>query len=365
MKLRMYRISAIALSAALFLVITTANVGHAEEGMFMMDKLGRLPLAKAGLKIKPRDIYNADGTGLSLAVPRLSIGCSSSFVSPDGLILTNHHCAFDALVSASTTDENLADTGFRAASRAEELPAQGYAVDLTIKQEDVTSGVLAGIDAADEEAVAKRIAELEAQEKAKLGPDVRVQIQALTEGLYYYLFAYQRINDIRVVYAPPANIGYYGGDPDNFEWTRHAGDFAFLRAYVAPDGAAAAYSKQNVPYKPKKYLSVSAAGIKDGDYTMIIGYPGRTNRYRESFSVNYNQNHRLPLSIEALVTRVKALEMVSKTDPKKAVELQSDIFSLNNVIKAYEGAVLAMRRANLIRQRQESEAKLTAWINGD
>ena len=365
MRLRKYRKSAIAALTAILLGAVTWNISYAEEGMFMMDKLGGLPLAKAGLKIKPNEIYNPEGTGLSIAVPRLSVGCSSAFVSPEGLILTNHHCAFDALVAASSTEENLADIGFRAGSRAEELPAQGYAVDLTMKEEDVTSRVLNGINIEDDKAVSTRISELEAGEKAKLGAGFRVQIQALNEGMYYYLFVYQRISDIRVVYAPPGNIGYYGGDPDNFEWSRHAGDFTFLRAYVAPDGTAAEYSPQNVPYKPKKYLTVSADGVKEDSFSMIIGYPGRTNRYRESYSVDYNQNIRLPFTIEVLDARVKALKLVSGMDKEKAVELQSDIFSLNNVIKAYEGAVLAMRRGNLIKQRQESERKLTAWIDGD
>ncbi len=350
---------------AILLAVVSWNVSYAEEGMFMMDKLDRLPLKKAGLKIKPDEIYNPYGTGLSVAVPRLSIGCSAAFVSPEGLILTNHHCAFDALVAASSAKENLADIGFRAGSRSEELPAKNYAVDITLREEDVTSKVLEGIDPADRDAVAKRIEELEAGEKALAGPAVRVQIQALNEGMFYYLFAYQRINDIRVVYAPPANIGYYGGDPDNFEWTRHAGDFTFLRAYVAPDGTSAGYSTENVPFKPRRYLTVSAGGVKEDAFTMIIGYPGSTSRYRESFSVDYNQNIRLPFSIEVLEARVKALELVSSMDKDKAVELQSDIFSLNNVIKAYEGAVLAMRRANLIRQKQASEARLTEWINGN
>lgn len=350
---------------AVLVIILPLSIGHAEEGMYMMDKLDQLNLKKAGLKIKTSDIYNPNGTGLSIAAPRLSIGCSSSFVSPDGLILTNHHCAFDALVSASTTKENLADTGYRAQSRADELPAKGYAVDLTLKEEDVTAKVLAGIAEGDQKAIDARIAELQKQEQDKAGADKRVQIQPLTQGLYYYLFVYKRINDVRVVYAPPSNIGYYGGDPDNFEWTRHAGDFTFLRAYVAPDGSSAEYSKDNVPYKPAKYLAVSSEGIKENDLTMIIGYPGRTNRYRESFSVDYNQNERLPFLIDMLATRVKAYEMIGSGDPEKAVELQSEIFSLNNVIKAFEGAVLAMRRGRLIQEREASEAKLTAWVDAD
>ncbi len=154
MKLRKYRISAIASSLAILLAVVSWNVSYAEEGMFMMDKLDRLPLKKAGLKIKPDEIYNPYGTGLSVAVPRLSIGCSAAFVSPEGLILTNHHCAFDALVAASSAKENLADIGFRAGSRSEELPAKNYAVDITLREEDVTSKVLEGIDPADRDAVA-------------------------------------------------------------------------------------------------------------------------------------------------------------------------------------------------------------------
>lgn len=365
MKIRRYRFFVIAALAAMFITTIPFNSASAEEGMFMMDKLERLPLKEAGLKIKPSDIYNANGTGLSVAVPRLSIGCSSEFVSPDGLILTNHHCSFDALVAASTADKNYGDFGYRAGSRAEELPAKGYAIDITLKEEDITAKVVNGIDITNAEAVKNKIDELEKQEQAKVGKDMRVQIQKLNEGMFFYQFTYQRIKDIRVVYAPPQSIGFYGGDPDNFEWTRHAGDFAFMRAYVAPDGSSAEYSTDNVPFKPKKYLSISADGVKEDDFTMIIGYPGGTTRYRESYSIAYNQNVRLPFSIDVLLARVQALELISKTNKEKAVELQGEIFNLNNVIKAYEGAVLAMRRAGLVKQREATEAKLTEWINSD
>lgn len=365
MKLKQYRFFVIAALAAMFISTIPFTLVNAEEGMFMMDKLERLPLKQAGLKINPSEIYNANGTGLSVAVPRLSIGCSSEFVSPDGLILTNHHCAFDALVAASTADKNYGDFGYRAGSRAEELPANGYAIDITLREEDITAKVLNGVDVMNAEAVKKRMDEIEKQEQAKVGADMRVQIQKLNEGMFFYQITYKRIKDIRVVYAPPQSIGFYGGDPDNFEWTRHAGDFAFMRAYVAPDGKSAEYSANNVPFKPAKYLSISADGVKEDDFTMIIGYPGGTTRYRESYSIAYNQNVRLPFSIDVLDARVKALELISKTDKEKAVELQGEIFNLANVIKAYSGGVLAMRRAGLVKQRQAMEAKLMEWINQD
>ena len=224
---------------------------HADEGMFMMDKVASLPLAKRGLKIKPTDIYNPAGGGLSEAVPRLSIGCSAEFVSPDGLILTNHHCGFDALVAASTTAKNYGEDGYRAGSRTEELPAKGYSIDITLKEEDITARVLAGINADDAAAVAKRIEDIQKEEQAKAGADIKVQIQPLNSGMYYYQFNYQTVRDIRIVYAPPKSIGFYGGDPDNFEWTRHCGDFTFMRAYVGPDGKSADYSPNKFPSNRK------------------------------------------------------------------------------------------------------------------
>ncbi len=365
MNLKKYRFIAALAFSLMFAAAIPFALTYAEEGMFMMDKLERLPLKQAGLKIKPSEIYNADGTGLSYAVPRLSIGCSSEFVSPDGLILTNHHCGFDALVAASTAEKNYGKDGYRAGSRAEELSAKGYSIDITLKEEDITARVLSGVEVTNAEAVKKRMDEIEAAEKAKLGADMKVQIQKLNEGMFFYLFTYQTVRDIRVVYAPPQSIGFYGGDPDNFEWTRHVGDFTFMRAYVGKDGKSADYSKDNVPFKPKKFISISMDGVKEDDFTMILGYPGGTTRYRESFSVAYNQNVRLPFTVDVLDTNVKSLETISKLDNEKAVELQGEIFNLANVIKAYSGGVLAMRRANLVKQKQANEAKLTEWINKD
>ena len=141
---------------------------------------------------------------------------------------------------------------------------------------------------------------------------------ALNSGMYYYQFNYQNDRDIRIVYAPPKSIGFYGGDPDNFEWTRHCGDFTFMRAYVGPDGKSADYSPNNVPFKPKRFLTVSAAGVKENDLTMIIGYPGGTNRYRESYSVAYNQDVNLPFSVDVVNTRIQALEALSRENEANA-----------------------------------------------
>lgn len=365
MKLKKYRfLTGLLLMAIAISTMPPVSV-RADEGMFMMDKLAKLPLAEKGLKISPSDIYNPQGTGLSVAVPRLSIGCSSEFVSPEGLILTNHHCGYDALVAASTAAKNYGKDGYRAGSRAEELPAKGYSIDITLREEDVTARILEGLKADDAAAIAQRVDALQKAEQAKAGADVRIEIQSLSNGLFYYLFAYQTISDIRVVYAPPYGIGQFGGDPDNFEWTRHGGDFTFLRAYVAPDGKSAAYSANNVPFKPKKFITISTEGLKENDFTMIIGYPGGTNRYRESPSIDYNQNIQLPFTVDVYNAQVKALEQAGRESEEKRVALQGEIFNILNSLKAEQGGIVAMRRAGLVKQRQADEAKLTAWIEQD
>ncbi len=362
---KMKLMAATLLAAVVYSIIPTALV-RADEGMFTLDKIAGLPLAQKGLKIKPEDIYNAAGTGLSVAVPRLSIGCSSEFVSPDGLILTNHHCGYDALVAASTTAHNYGKDGYRAASRAEELPAKDYSIDITLREEDVTARVLDGIKADDDAAIKQRVDAIEKEEQAKAGnADVRVQIQSLDNGLFYYLFAYQTVKDIRVVYAPPYSIGQFGGDPDNFEWTRHGGDFTFLRAYVAPDGKAAEYAKDNVPFKPKRFLTVSTEGLKENDLTMILGYPGGTTRYRESASIDYNENVQLPFTVDLFNARVQALELAGRECEAKRVALQGDVFNYLNSLKADEGGIVALHRSGLVKQRRADEAKLTQWIQAD
>lgn len=335
--------------------------------MFTPDQIARLPLARKGLKIRPVDIYNPNGVSIADAVVRLSIGCSAEFVSPDGLILTNHHCAYDALVSSSTTQTNYAEIGYKADSRASELQAKDYQVFLPERNEDVTTKITAGTanltgDAL-AEAIKKNIDDLQKSEQAKAPAGSTVRIQTLNNGFYYYLYQTKAIKDVRVVYSPPYNVAQFGGDPDNFEWTRHSADFTFLRAYVAPDGSSAAYSPNNVPYKPKKFLTLNANGLKDGDFTFILGYPGTTVRYRESEQIDFAQNVNYPFIVDYLTAQANALEEVGKNDEAKRVKLQSDIFSLRNSIKAYDGGVKAMKRADIVSQRKADEAKLSAWIN--
>jgi len=342
-----------------------------DEGMLMPDKIVQLPwdkLKKRGLKIPFTDIYNPAGVSLKDAVVIVG-GGTGEFVSAEGLLLTNHHVAFDALVAASSEAKNFGVDGFTAKTRNEEMPAKGYTVTITQDLKDVTSEILSGISETTSPADRTRAIQTKTQEMVNAGTNeaegISVSVLPMNEGLTYYKFTYLELSDVRIVYAPPKSIGYFGGDPDNFEWPRHCGDFTFMRAYVGPNGKPAEYSTANVPYKPKKFLALSLGGIKEGDFAMVMGYPGSTRRYRESYSVAYNQDIAMPFNSDVYARQIEALEDAGKKDPALRVSLQSTIFGLSNELKNLRGSVTAMRRANIVDKKRAQEAEFTSWVNAD
>ena len=361
-------VSLVLIAAVLF---TAAPFTFAvDEGMFTPDQIAKLPLAKRGLKIKPTDIYRSGGGGLTDAIIRLSIGCTAEFVSPDGLILTNHHCGFDALVTASTPDKDLVETGFNAGSKSGEIRAMNgkdpYTILLTQRIEDVTAKVRGGTDnltEADLAAALKKNSDaLKTAEQVNAPAGSTIAITAIDNGYFYYLYQTSEIRDIRVVFAPPRNIGVYGGDPDNFEWTRHTGDFSFLRAYVGPDGNPADYSPNNVPYKPKKFLTANIGGLKDNDFVFVLGFPGGTTRYRESQSIRYARDASFPLLYKWLRALSDSLKAIGATEEAKRIAFQADIANFDNSRKLYEGGARRLRLAHVVEAREAEEAKLATWI---
>ncbi|MDQ2856808.1 MAG: S46 family peptidase, partial [Acidobacteriota bacterium] len=370
MSLRLSRLAASGLAAALCLTaIPFRALG--DEGMFLPDTLSRLSqqqLKRRGLKIPLTDIYNPAGVSIKDAVVIVD-GGTGEFVSPDGLLLTNHHVGFDALVSASDATRDYATNGYKANSRAEELPARDYTVTITQDLKDVTSEILKGVTdrtppAERERSIAQNVDQMELSSSNEAA-GISARVLPMNEGLTYYKFTYLLLSDVRIVYAPPKNIGFFGGDPDNFEWPRHCGDFTFMRVYVGPDGKPAPYSTANVPYKPKKVLSLSLAGIKVGDFTMVMGYPGLTRRYRESYSVAYNQDIVLPLTIDIFTRQIEALQEAGKDDPTVRIKLQSTINNIANSLKDDEGSVLAMRRADIVGRKRTEEAAFKRWLETD
>src|SRR3984893_3090143 len=337
------RATGLLLSFLLFLSLVPVSV-LGDEGMFLPDKLNQLPIKKLqqrGLKIPITDIYNPDGPSIKDAVVIVD-GGTGEFLSTEGLMLTNHHVAFDALVSASDPAKDYASNGYLATNRSEELPAKGYTVQIAQVLKDVTADVLTGVteamsQSARNAAIAGKAHAIEAS-RAKQAEVITASILPLNEGLSYYLFTYLELRDVRIVYAPPKNIGFFGGDPDNFEWPRHCGDFTFMRAYVGKDGKPADYSSNNVPYKPKKFLSLSMSGVKENDFVMVMGYPGSTRRYRESYSIAYNQDVFMPFLIDLFNKQIEALQSTSKNDRELQIKLQSKIFDIANTVKDFEGS---------------------------
>jgi Peptidase S46 len=344
----------------------------ADEGMWLPDSVNKLPLAemkKRGFELKPEDIYSLTKPSLKDAIVQISIGGTGSFVSPEGLILTNHHVAFAAITRASTSEKDYINNGFLAKSRAEEIPAQGYFIKITQDFKDVTAEVLSAVKPemsfeARLRAIALKQEEIgKANSREKEG--IEAQVVEASGGYQYFLYTYLKLRDVRLVYAPPKSIGYYGGDPDNFEWPRHCGDFAFLRAYVGPDGNPAGFNKANAPFKPKKFLPINATGIKEGDFSMVMGYPGSTFRLRESYSVEYRQNIQLPDQVAALRQQIDTLTKVSEKDPQLKLRFADRIFSLSNALKSYEGAVEGLKRMDLVARKRAEESDMKKWVGAN
>jgi hypothetical protein len=362
------RATALCLSVLLFISLLSVSV-LGDEGMFLPDKINQLPLKKLqqrGLKIPITDIYNPNGPSIKDAVVIVD-GGTGEFLSPEGLLLTNHHVAFDALVSASDPSKDYASNGYLAKNRSEELPAKGYTVQITQELKDVTAEVMSGVTdtTPQQERNASIAGKSRAIEMASAKPDVGItsRVLPLNEGLSYYLFTYLELRDVRIVYSPPKNIGFFGGDPDNFEWPRHCGDFTFMRVYTGADGKPGEYSASNVPYKPKKFLSISMGGVKENDFVMVMGYPGSTRRYRESYSIAYNQDVFMPFLIDLFHRQIEVLQGVGKNDRELQIKLQSKIFDIANTVKDFEGSVVAMRRFGIVDQKRKDEAAFTGWIN--
>lgn len=365
---------ALTTSLLIFALAVSPFASLADEGMWLPDALDKLPLSqlkKRGFELKPEDVYSTTKASLKDAIVQISIGGTGSFVSPDGLILTNHHVGFSAITRASTPEKDYINNGFLAKSRAEEIPAQGYTISILQEFRDVTAEVTSAAKpemSPEERDKAMNAKKEEIANAALNGRDkdgIRMQVVEATSGYQYFLYTYLTLRDIRLVYAPSKSIGFFGGDPDNFEWPRHTGDYTFLRAYVGADGKPAGFSKDNVPFKPKKFLPINATGIKEGDFTMVMGHPGSTFRYRESYSIDFRQNIQLPDQIAAMKKQVETLTQLGENNPALKIRLADQIFGINNSLKAFEGAVVGLKKMNLVERRRAEEEALKKWLDSN
>lgn len=336
-----------------------------DEGMFPLSDIRKLNLNEKGLKISIDELYNPNGVSLVDALVRIG-GCTGSFVSEEGLIITNHHCVFGAVQKASTVENNYLENGFVAYSREEEIPAEGLTVRITISYEDVSNEVLSAAESVDDvskrsKAISDKISEIVKREEAK-DSSIKAVVSEMFVGEQYVLFRYKTINDIRLVYVPPRTIGEFGGESDNWVWPRHTGDFSFVRAYVAPDGSPAKYSKDNVPFKPKKFLKVNPNGIDEEDFVFILGYPGRTFKNMPARFVEYHYKYQLPYVQSFFAWLINLYTKRGENDPEFALNISSIIKSLANTEKNYRGKLQGIRKLNLINKKFEEEKQLQNFI---
>ncbi len=359
------RIFVLALAATLFF---SAPPSRADEGMYPLSEIGKLNLAARGLKLTAADIFDPGRGGLVDAIVRVG-GCTGSFVSPEGLIITNHHCAFGIVQQASTPERDYITDGFLAPDRRAELPAPGLTIRITDSYTDVSAEVLADLPdtmdyTARSEAISRRMKEIVARAEAD-HPGKRADVSEMFPGKSYLLFIYTYLRDVRAVYVPPRSVGEFGGEIDNWVWPRHTGDFAFVRAYVGPDGSPADYSPDNVPYEPKRFLKVDPAGVEDGDNVFILGYPGRTYRHQSSSFLAYEEDVRMPYVADLYRWEISVMEALGDEDPAAAIRLSGRIKSLSNVMKNYTSKLQGMERLGLTAKRAAEDSTLTAFIVAD
>lgn len=355
----------IRIAAIVAIVFMFASVS-ADEGMwplYDLDKLSFKDLAKRGLTLTPEQIYNPEGTGIASAV--VQVGATGSFVSPQGLILTNHHVAFDAIQQQSTVEQNYLRDGFYAATLAEEIPAIGYKISVTQSIEDVTKIVLADVKEGISDFERYRVIDLAIKKLVKQcesSDDIKCRVAKMFGGKQYMLYKSLELRDIRIVYVPPYAIGNYGGDIDNWMWPRHTGDFSFLRAYVGPDGQAAEYAKENVPYQSPVYLPVSAAGIREGDFCMTLGFPGYTERYASSYDIENQLTFEYPRSIKVMEDNLQIMSEAGRRDSAIALRLASDDAGINNTLKNSYGTLEGFTKADILNKKRNDERQLAEFL---
>ncbi|QDG70751.1 S46 family peptidase [Janthinobacterium tructae] len=338
---------------------------HADEGQWQPHQLPQLKadLKRVGIEIPAEKLADLSKHPMS-AIVSLG-GCSAAFVSDAGLVVTNHHCAYGAVQRNSTPEHNYITNGFLAKTRASELPGgPNSLVYVTDKVENVSERVLKGLTAdmtgrARHEAVEKRVKDLIAEcETDKM---YRCSVPAFHRGLEYYRIRQMMIRDVRLVYAPSDKIGNFGGDIDNYEWPRHTGDYSFLRAYVGKDGRPADPSPDNVPYKSKDFLVVSAEGLKAGDGILLAGYPGRTSRYKLPAEIRFARDTAFPLKVSELQADLAVMADATHGDAAAAVRYASVVKSINNVLKKTQGLLDGFARKDIAAIKDVQDAEFRAW----
>ncbi|MFT6815642.1 MAG: hypothetical protein ACJAZ3_001552 [Sphingobacteriales bacterium] len=361
---KIYLLTIAVLCASLISVKSIAG-----EGMWLPNLIGKnyAEMKKLGFKLTADDIYNVNKASLKDAIVSFQF-CTGEFVSNQGLILTNHHCAFSSIQQHTTLDADYLTNGFWASTLKEELPADGVTASVLVRMEDVSAQIderLKGLTGDDIAKATQKVIE-EIQEKAVAGTNHVAKVKDVYNNNQYLLFIYEEYTDVRLVGAPPSSVGKFGGDADNWEWPRQTGDFAMFRVYTAPDGSPATFAAENVPFTPKRHLKISLKGVKNGDFSMVMGYPGSTNRYAFSRELEHAVKIQNPAIVKLLQQKLEIMRADMDADPSVNIKLADSYASLANGWKYYLGQNQGLKKQDVISERAAMEEEFIAFAkNGD
>jgi len=355
----------------LILILGFGYKTKADEGMWLLPLIEKLNIGKMtslGFKLSAEDIYSINKASLTDAIVIFGGGCTGEIVSSQGLILTNHHCGYGEIQSHSSVENDYLKNGFWAMSKSEELPNPDLSVTFLIRIEDVTDQVLSVVNAEMNEAT--RTAAIDAarrriERNAAEGNNYRTSVGSFYGGNYFYLSVYETYTDVRLVGAPPSAIGDFGSDTDNWEWPRHSGDFSVFRVYSTPDGKPAPYSKDNVPLTPKHYLPISIKERNEGDFAMILGYPGRTNRYFTSYEVDEQLQIVHPVRIKVRGIKQDVWMQDMQSDPKVNIQYTAKYSTSSNYWKYSIGQKRSLERLEIKAKKEEVEYQFNRWVSAN
>ncbi len=343
----------------------------ADEGMWLpmfLSRLNHVDMQKEGLNLTAEELYSINNSSLKDAIVNFGGFCTGEMISDQGLILTNHHCGYGAIQSHSTPENDYLTDGFWAMNKNEELANEDLFVQFLVGMSDVSEDVLSVVNADMSEAeraqaIHVKIKELKAT--ATEGNNFVCEIKDFFEGNEFYMFMYEKYTDVRLVGAPPSSVGKYGGDTDNWMWPRHTGDFSMFRVYSAPDGSPAGYAAENVPLKPRHHLPISLKGVKDGDYAMIWGYPGSTDRYLSSFGVEQAIETSNPSVVDVRDLKLDIMGKHMDSDPATRIKYAAKHAQTANYWKYFIGQTKGLKRLNVLGDKQKLESDFQNWVNAD
>ncbi len=352
---------------SLFIAFAIMQMAKADEGMWLPYLIGKNydDMVRKGLVLSAEDLYAANHSSLKDAIVQFNGGCTGEIISNSGLLLTNHHCGYDAIATLSTVEKNYLDNGFWALSKDQELPAVGVSVLFLESMEDVTAQVNKVITGLSGEALTKALAGLkkEMETKANEGGKFYTTLKEYFNGNQYILIKYKKYTDVRLVGTPPKSLGKFGGDTDNWMWPRHTADFSMFRVYANENNEPADYNKNNKPYHPKNYLAVSAKGVREGDYAMIFGYPGRTNRYETAAGVDLAIQEVNPTIVAIRDARLAVMRKHMQANKAVYLKLTSTYARIANYWKYFIGQTEQLKRLQVVNQKSNQEQQFIAWSN--